>query len=161
MLWYFRALRDAQLLRDYYDRLDPFSVEGEETVESIFAGTAFRPGGLVESLLAGSPARCASEVGPDGRQPPSYDPDVRELRVGGLVMRRYDARDNHHELILKAFQQVGWDRRRVKIPRQLEEPKRLGDTLRQLNKPQKKRPMLIHFGRQGEYIFWESLTEPR
>jgi len=153
---FFRALREARTLRKYYELLDPYEVEGEETVDSILDGRAFRTGGLVSRLLGKSvpAAQPPSEVGNQSKQLPTYDPIARELRVGDVVMRGYN-KVNFHEEILNAFQEVNWTKR-IRIPSFFsDDPDRLRETIDQLNTPPKNRPMLIHFRLHGKDIVWE------
>jgi hypothetical protein len=154
---FFRALWGARALREYYRLLDPFEGEGEDTVDSILDGRAFRSGGLVSRLIgedARPPERPAGG-GDHNKQLPTYDPIARELRVGDVVMRRY-GKFNYHEIILKAFRRAGWEKGRILIPRFFRSnPDRLGDTLDQLNTPQKGRRMLIRFRLHEKYIVWE------
>jgi hypothetical protein len=157
---FFRALRGARALREYYHLLDQFETDGEEAVHSILDGSAFRSGGLVSMLLGEkvAAAQQLAEVNGQGKQLPTYDKDARELRAGNKVMRRYDGKQNKHEIILKAFQRAKWTKR-IKIPSCFSnDPRLLRETLDQLNTPQKSRPMLIRFGQQGNKLYWEWRT---
>jgi hypothetical protein len=162
---FFRALRKATLLRDYFLLiLDVFESEGEDVLWSIFDGTAFREGGLafrlaenLGSCLPGSRSEIRADSNQGGVQErplPTYDRAARELRVGLSLLRRY-CRFNYHEDILMAFQAVGWCCR-IPIPQQFSEyPERLQETIDQLNTPQKGKPMLLRFRLHGGSVVWE------
>lgn len=153
---FFRALRRARDLRKYYDLLDLFESDGEDTVASIFDGTAFRSGGLFARLLGENVPHSqptAEKVIDRKTQLPTYDKSARELRMGDVVMRRYGKR-NFHEEIIEAFQEAGW-KAQILIPAFFSDPDRLRETIDQLNTPQKDRPMLIRFRLHGEHVTWE------
>jgi hypothetical protein len=156
VLRFFRALSGAKILRKHCQLLDPFEVEGEDMVESIMAGTAFRSGGLVSRLI-GERTPCdqqAGDVDDRSSQLPTYDSRARELRVGNVVMRRY-GKDNYHEIILKGFQKARW-KTEIPIPDQFSNyPDRLRETIDQLNTPLVGKPMLIRFGLHDKNIYWK------
>lgn len=156
-LWkFFSALSKARTLQEYYGLLDTFEAEGQEAMDSILEGGAFRSGGLVSELLGENvPVGERQAVVSEQRKPhPTYDRRERELRVGDVVLRRY-GKFNYHEPILKAFQKAKWQRR-VPIPSEFDGwDERLQDAIEQLNTPQKGKPMLIRFRLHEKYILWE------
>jgi hypothetical protein len=153
---FFRALWKAKHFREYYLLLDPYEADGEDKVESIMNGKAFRSGGLVSGLLGEKVVPPAQDpaVKVNDQKLPTYDKDARELRVGNSVMRRY-GKANFHEQILEEFQKAKWTKR-IKIPPFFSDyHDRLRETIDQLNTPQKKRPMIVRFRLHEAYIFWE------
>jgi hypothetical protein len=153
---FFRALWGARTLREYYHLLDPFEPEGEEAVNSILEGRAFRSGGLVSRFIGvdARPPQRPAEVDGNRNLLPTYDPVARELLLGDVVMRRY-GKFNYHEVILEAFQKAGWNPRIPIPPSFHSNPDRLRATIDQLNTPQKHRRMLIRFRLHEKYIVWE------
>jgi hypothetical protein len=101
-----------------------------------------------------------------GRKPcrlvPSWDGELRELRLGLHVVKRYRQRAECQERILAAFEEKGW-------PALLADPlpvetgyvaaERLAQTLSNLNRAQQ--PQLLHFGGDGsgEGIRWKILAQ--
>ena len=138
---FFRPFGRARDLRKYYDLLDLFESDGEDTVASIFDGTAFRSGGLFARLLGENVPHSqptAEKVIDRKTQLPTYDKSARELRMGDVVMRRYGKR-NFHEEMIERFQEAGW-KAQILIPAFFSDPDRLRETIDQLNTPQKDRP---------------------
>lgn len=84
------------------------------------------------------------------RQVPIWDPEARELWVGGQMVKRFTRPAPVLELVLEAFQEMGW-------PSHLDDPlppengivpeERLRDTVRRLNRCQE--PLRIHFTSDG------------
>lgn len=154
---FFRALWGARALREYYSLLDPYEAEGEDNVESILDGSAFRSGGLVSRLLGNnvlSLEQPAPRATNQKTQRPTYDSKARELRVGDTVIRRY-GKFNYHEQILKAFQKAKWNKRIKTPPSFSNYPDRLRETIDQLNTAQKNRPMLVRFRLHEGYVVWD------
>ena len=100
---------------------------------------------------------------PEGeRQKPVYDALLRELRVGEVVTRVYRQPARNQEALLRAFQGAGW-KCRIRAPKQLcHDPRRLRETLDQLNTPQKGRPKLLQFRGDGtgSGVMWEWVEHP-
>ncbi len=88
---------------------------------------------------------------------PIWDPELHELRLGRIVVKRFIRPAPAQELILKVFAEEGW-------PATIEDPlpalhgidlkRRLHHTIRNLNRAQ--RPHIIHFSinGQGKRIRW-------
>jgi len=89
---------------------------------------------------------------------PSWDADLRELRVGEAIVKRFRVPAPNQELILAAFEEEGW-------PVQIDDPlspkwdldpkRRLHDAINRLNRNQ--RQQLIHFlgNGDGRGLRWE------
>jgi hypothetical protein len=95
---------------------------------------------------------------------PEWDPDRKELRISGAVVKRFKWPAVNQELILAVFEEEGWPARiddpLPSVPEQ--DPKRrLHDTIKCLNRNQDKK--LIHFRGDGtgEGVVWERRTEKR
>jgi hypothetical protein len=91
---------------------------------------------------------------------PRFLPDLRELRYGEQLVKRFKQPSPNQEIILVAFQEEGWPARiDDPLPPARDQPpkRRLADTLKSLNRHQSNR--LIHFSGDGrsEGILWESL----
>ena len=103
-------------------------------------------------------------VGNNGDQSPlpEWDPDRRELRLVGKLVKRYRVPSPNQERILLAFQEENW---RSVIddplpPRPRQNPKRrLHDTVRSLNRNQTNRLIRFMGNGTGQGIRWE-LIEP-
>lgn len=88
---------------------------------------------------------------------PEWDPNHRELRFRGQVVKRYRVPAPNQELILSAFQEDGWpefiDDPLPPAPNQ--DPKlRLQATIKSLNRHQMARLVRFH-GNGGTQIYWE------
>lgn len=112
---FFAALREASVLRDHYQfLLDP--VEDEEALDTIFAGTAFRSGGLVSGLIQGR-ATAPSTPAPPPRlvvDPENYlrwDADLGRLWCGDRLIKEYREEAENQKTILAAFEEEGWPHR--------------------------------------------------
>jgi hypothetical protein len=151
----FMALRNARLLREYCQLLDLGETDGQNNAESILTGEAFRAGGLVSHFIGTNgtcPVTCPPNIIASQPHTPTYDADNAELRLGSTVMRRYN-KWNLHEELLQAFQEAHWAHR-ISIPPTLVTHD-LKDIIRQLNKPQKDKQMLIRFRQDRRQITWE------
>lgn len=89
---------------------------------------------------------------------PTWDAELRELRLGSLVVKRFRVPAPAQELILTVFQEEGWPRRiDDPLPPSSEvAPKdRLHETIKSLNRNQ--RPLRIRFAGNGEAcaVIWE------
>lgn len=88
-------------------------------------------------------------------QHPSWNKNLRELRFGGEVCKRFKTRAENQERVLQAFQEENW-------PPRIDDPLppgKLHETVRQLNKTSK----LVKFMSDGygEGICWELRTPPK
>jgi hypothetical protein len=90
--------------------------------------------------------------------PPTWDRDMRELRLGGVLVKRFKHSASNQELILASFHELGW-------PKRMDDPlphapgtdpkRRLHDTIKKLNHCQTN-PLLHFFGDgSGRAICWE------
>lgn len=141
-------------------------LEGDEGVSAILTqlSTMLAPQLTPSAQIASSAARDRKtpRVRPDTHAPrraPVWDADRRELRDGQTVMKKYRQRAGNQVIILAAFQEQGW-------PTRIDDPlpgkgdadptQRLRQTLSDLNKAQKNRPMRIHFEPDGtgQAIIW-------
>jgi hypothetical protein len=93
---------------------------------------------------------------------PEWDPQKRELRVGGQVVKRFKWHAVNQEMILAAFDEEGWPARiDDPLPPQLDQdPKRrLHDTIKCLNRKQKNRLLQFRGDGTGEGILWELIEK--
>jgi hypothetical protein len=89
---------------------------------------------------------------------PEWDPERRVLRVGGRVVKHFRVPARNQELILTAFQELGW-------PRYIDDPlppapgldpkHRLRDTISRLNHNQQNRLIRFHGDGNGRGLWWE------
>ncbi len=91
-----------------------------------------------------------------------WEPEGRKLRVNGELVKRFKWPAANQEAVLSAFQEEGWPVRiDDPLPPQPEQDskRRLGDTIKCLNRKQKSQ--LIHFRGDGtgQGVVWE-LVEP-
>lgn len=89
---------------------------------------------------------------------PTWDPDLRKLQFGGLIVKRFKWPAANQEAVLCAFEEEGWPERiddpLVPQPEQ-DSKRRLADTIKCLNRKQVRE--LIHFRGDGtgEGVVWE------
>jgi hypothetical protein len=93
---------------------------------------------------------------------PKYESDVRELRLGNRLVKRYRVRADNQELILKAFEEEHW-------PRHIDDPlppranidprERLHETIKRLNKAQKARLIRFSGDGTGHGILWSLIPK--
>src|ERR1043165_5561654 len=91
---------------------------------------------------------------------PCWNAKLRELRVGGLLVKQFRVPAANQELILDAFQEEGW-------PSHLDDPlppqtgmdpkRRLHETIDRLNRSQKHRLIRFHGDGTGRGVRWELL----
>lgn len=89
---------------------------------------------------------------------PEWDPDRRELRIGGCVVKQFRVPAENQQLILTAFQEMDWpthlDDPLPPVPNQ--EPKRrLHKVISRLNHNQKTLKIRFHADGTGKGIHWE------
>jgi hypothetical protein len=78
---------------------------------------------------------------------PTWDCDLQQLRIGRAVVKQFKVPDANQEAILAAFQEKSW-RDRIDDPLPRQHPKQLlHDTIKALNRNQKKQ--LVHFYTDG------------
>ncbi len=92
------------------------------------------------------------------RNVPTWDSERRELRINGIIVKRFKWTAVNQEAVLAAFDEEGW-------PSRIDDPlrphpehdskRRLSDTIKCLNRKQTNR--LIHFRGDGtgEGVVWE------
>lgn len=117
----------------------------------------------VSATAAVTPKPRAAEVSEDGEdcpQPPApdWDPDRRELRLDGKLVKQYKLPSPNQETVLMAFQEEGWppviDDPLPPQPEQ--DPKRrLHDTVKSLNRSQKNRLIRFMGNGTGQGVRWE------
>jgi hypothetical protein len=88
---------------------------------------------------------------------PRWDPECRVLLVGGRVVKQFRVPAGNQELILAAFEEMGW-------PRHIDDPlppvhdldpkQRLRDTISRLNRNQKQRLIRFHGDGNGRGLRW-------
>ena len=91
---------------------------------------------------------------------PCWDAKLRELRVGGVLVKQFRVPAANQELILDAFQEEGG-------PSHLDDPlppqtgmdpkRRLHETIDRLNRSQKHRLIRFHGDGTGRGVRWELL----
>jgi hypothetical protein len=92
------------------------------------------------------------------QQLPRWDADLRELWVGGKLLKRFPRRAPNQELILAAFQEQGW-------PPRIDDPLPprgerhahccLHDTVIRLNRTLRRRGLRFHGDGSGSGVRWE------
>lgn len=95
------------------------------------------------------------------RVQPQWDPETRELRLGGRVIKRYKWQAPNQEIILSAFQEDGW-------PPVIDDPlpqksdqdptQRMQDTIKGLNRNHEYSVIRFHGNGAGDGIRWELLA---
>jgi hypothetical protein len=101
----------------------------------------------------------------DGRPGrPSWDRDLQELRLGGVVVKQFKVPAPNQETILAAFEEEGW-------PARIDDPlpphadqdskRRLHDTITSLNRNQKHHLIRFLGDGSGQGIRWELLPSGR
>jgi len=89
---------------------------------------------------------------------PRWDGDLRELRVGATLIKRFRLRSPNQESLLTAFEEESWPARidDPLTPRPDCDPKeRLRDTIRSLNRNQKNSLIRFKGDGTGEGVLWE------
>ena len=89
---------------------------------------------------------------------PSWDPRLRELRIGRKIVKRFKHPASAQESILSAFQEEGW-------PAAIDDPlpgqpgadpkRRLHYTVRNLNRAQSPQAIRFYINGNGELVRWE------
>jgi hypothetical protein len=92
---------------------------------------------------------------------PYWNPDTRELRFGGQLIKRYRRPSPNQERILAEFQSQGW-------PEHLEDPlpgsderdpkQRLRDAIKLLNRHHQCRLIRFHGDGTGQGVYWRALS---
>jgi hypothetical protein len=117
-------------------------------------------------LIPVADSRVAMRLGyigrPDGaamlRQPPTWDSDRRQLRVGSRIVKEFKVPAMNQEIVLTVFEEERWPTR-IDDPlpwkSDIDPQRRLHDTINSLNRRQRHR--LIHFSADGlaQGIRWE------
>lgn len=93
---------------------------------------------------------------------PCLDPQLRELRLGRVLVKRLRQRSPNQERILSPFEEEGW-------PRRIDDPlppdprydpkERLHTTLKSLNRTQQHPLIRFHGDGTGQGIVWEPVEE--
>jgi hypothetical protein len=95
------------------------------------------------------------------QEKPSWDPELRELRMCGVVVKRFARRAVNQERILAVFEEEGWPYRidDPLLPTGICPKARLRDTVKHLNRQNGSR--LIRFGMDGtgEGVIWRKEAE--
>ena len=93
---------------------------------------------------------------------PAWDAVRRELRLGGLLIKRFRVPALNQQLILAAFEELGW-------PQGIDDPlpptadkhpkERLHEAIDRLNRSQQNRLIRFRGDGTGEGILWELIAE--
>ncbi len=130
------------------------------------SGVAAAREALATSLGSNGPPPVASTA-PDAPAPttdvviPKWDPERRELRVDGRVVKRFKWHAENQERVLAAFDEEGWPFR-IDDPlpphEEQDSKRRLSDTIKCLNR--KQADELVHFrgDGSGEGVVWEPVN---
>ena len=89
---------------------------------------------------------------------PHWDEEVRELRLGGMVVKRYKWQAVNQQLVLSTFQEEDWCTRiDDPLPPQPEQDskRRLSDTIKCLNRNQQNSLIRFRGDGTGEGVIWE------
>jgi hypothetical protein len=142
-----------------------------DTGQSVVAREAFGPATFGPGWDEAADSNQASQYSPAGpgrankgrpeqlRPRPQWNPHSHELRIDGMLVKRFKWPAVNQEMILAAFEEEGWPRRiDDPLPPQPEQDskRRLHDTIKCLNRNQSH--CLLHFRGDGtgEGIVWES-----
>lgn len=103
----------------------------------------------------------AEETRPD-KQTPSWDPERKELRFGGCVIKQFKWAAANQETVLMAFEEEHWPTR-IDDPLPLirnQDPKaRLHDTIKCLNRNHRKRLIRFSGDGTGQGVVWAILRQ--
>ena len=102
----------------------------------------------------------AQRLGESRIEVPSWDDSRSELRWGEIVVKSYRLPSRNQQTVLRAFEEDGWPPRiddpLPQVP-EIDPKRRLGDTIKSLNRKQK-RPLLKFMGDgSGSGVMWEPL----
>jgi hypothetical protein len=90
---------------------------------------------------------------------PRWNAQLRELRMGEILVKRFRCPAPDQELVLSSFQELGWPTRLddpLPCERGINRKKRIHDTIMRLNRHQKSRLIRFSGDGTGEAIFWNS-----
>jgi len=94
---------------------------------------------------------------------PDWDPERRELKLAGLLVKQFKWPAANQEMILTAFQEDEWPAR-VDDPLpplyELDPRRRLHDTIKCLNRNQKNKRIHFRGDGTGEGVIWELIAPP-
>jgi hypothetical protein len=103
-------------------------------------------------------ASCFVGDGDDATQRPKWDQQRRQLRVGAGVVKEFKLPSPNQETVLMAFEEEGWPPRiddpLSPLPH-LDPRRRLHDTIKALNRKQKRDLIRFMGDGSGEGIRWE------
>jgi hypothetical protein len=142
---------------------------GPRTFRSI-ANLSLRPGTCFVLTAAGlalttdaAPARRGRAAAPPTAAIPSWDGELRELRFGEVVVKRFRQQAPSQELILEAFEEEGWplclDDPLPPAPEQ-DSKRRLRVTISNLNRSQLEQLIHFHGGGDGKTVCWRPSGGP-
>lgn len=128
------------------------------------AGVAFARASVPRPAAPTTPARTdlAGVTGP--RLVPVWDSDQQELRLGGVVVKRFKVPAPNQEVILAAFEEEKWPPRiDDPLPQAhgLEPRRRLHETITSLNRNQKQQLISFRGDGSGQGVRWELTDRPR
>ncbi|MFC1597133.1 hypothetical protein ACFL5Q_04230 [Planctomycetota bacterium] len=105
--------------------------------------------------------RCNGEYPEDRGELPCWDPQRRELRFRGFLVKRFKLPSPNQVAVLAAFEEECW-------PPRIDDPlpphpgqdskRRLSDTIKSLNRSQKKPLLRFKGDGAGEGVIWEQTT---
>jgi hypothetical protein len=95
---------------------------------------------------------------------PHWDPELRELRFGSAIVKRYTRRSPNQEVVLAAFEKEAWTPR-IDDPlpptSDLDPFQRLRDTIKHLNRCHENPLIRFHGDGSGKGIRWIALFKPQ
>lgn len=112
---------------------------------------------LAEARPADEPPSL-SIASPPGPQPPKWDRDRQELRVGSAVVKRFKIPSPHEETVLAAFEELNWPPRIDDPLPPCDEPSpkwRLQEAIELLNGNQRQHLVRFRTDSTGRGILWE------
>lgn len=162
-------LRDL-LCRGYACHL--LQAPGSDTRRSVLKPTdleVFRPQSFLSltalgaELLGSLSVLKGESTGRDRSDRPVWDEAAHELRVGPVVVKKFRRPAENQELVLAAFQELGWPLV-IDDPlpqcREIRPRDRLIDTVKRLNRRQIHRRLLFHIQSKAQAVSWEVIDGP-
>lgn len=109
------------------------------------------------------PSLLGAQPPPTADDRPHWDPDQRELHVGGLLVKQFKLPSPNQQMVLMAFEEEGWPPR-IDDPlppcSQIDPKRRLRDTIKSLNRKQKRCQLRFMGDGTGQGIRWSLVEQP-
>lgn len=124
--------------------------------------TDFSSSGCMDCLSGAFGLRISDDDPSTDSLAPEWDPERRELRFAGLLVKQFKWPAINQETILMAFQEENWPAR-IDDPLPphvgMEPQRRLQDTIKCLNRNQKNKRIHFRGDGTGEGVIWELISQ--